>query len=285
MNPNLIITNPERLEEIKEQIKKEGTNSIHVITDFDRTLTKTFYNGLKAGSIISHLRKDKGRYLSKDYAEKAQELFDKYHPMEINPSMPQEEKNKEMYKWWKAHKELLIESGFDKPTIEQSTTDMINEASLELRKGVEEFLETLNKNNIPLIIMSSSLGDLVEEFLKQKNLLTNNIHIIANEFKFNQEGKAIGIERIIHVFNKNEMTCKDLPIYQELTKRKNVILLGDSLGDLGMIEGFDYNNLIKIGFLNDKIEEHLEQYKQAFDIIITNDKEFDYVNELIGKLI
>lgn len=42
--------------------------------------------------------------------------------------------------------------------------------------------------------------------------------------------------------------------FQELRERPNVLLLGDSLGDLTMADGVqDMQNILKIGFLNDKV--------------------------------
>ena len=35
----------------------------------------------------------------------------------------------------------------------------------------------------------------------------------------------------------------------DLKIRKNVLLLGDHIGDLGMSDGLDYENRISIGFL------------------------------------
>jgi len=282
---NIIIPNPEELEQKIRTFSQQGVEHLHVLADFDRTLTKAFYQSKKAGSIISQLRKDKGRYLTPDYADKSQALFDKYHPIEIDSSIPQEEKKKKMYEWWKAHKLLLIDSGFDKQTIQQSVRNMINEDTLALRDKTKEFLDCLNQNNIPLVIMSSSLQDLIEEYMRQINILYQNTHIIANAFKFNPSGKATGIERIIQVFNKNEMSLENLSIYKQLLKRKNIILLGDSLGDLGMSDGFPYKNIIRIGFLNENIEQNLKQYKQAYDVIITNDGDFSYINSLLRKII
>ncbi len=67
--------------------------------------------------------------------------------------------------------------------------------------------------------------------------------------------------------------------------RKNIILLGDNLEDIGMVKGFNYDNLIKIGFLNENVEENLEQYKRNYDVIILNDSPLDYVSGLLKKMI
>ena len=42
--------------------------------------------------------------------------------------------------------------------------------------------------------------------------------------------------------------------------RKNMLVLGDMLSDLNMVDNIDYKNLIAIGFLNNpkNLEEELE---------------------------
>lgn len=52
-----------------------------------------------------------------------------------------------------------------------------------------------------------------------------------------------------------------------------------------MVQGFDYENLIKIGFLNDKIGENLEYYKKNFDVVILNDGSLEFINSLLKDLI
>ena len=76
-----------------------------------------------------------------------------------------------------------------------------------------------------------------------------------------------------------------MPIYEDLAKRKNVLLLVDVLEDVDMIEGFEYDNLIKIGFLNEKVDDDLKYFKKAFDVVITNDGDFSYVNGLLQKIL
>ena len=63
------------------------------------------------------------------------------------------------------------------------------------------------------------------------------------------------------------------------------ILLGDSLGDVGMAEGLDYKNIIKIGFYNDPAEGSIEQFKKVYDVVLTGDQDFSFVNNLLEELV
>ena len=278
---NIIISNQEYFEQLKQIIISQGSSKFHVIADFDRTLTKAFVNGEKTPSIISVLRNE--NYLSEEYSEKAKALAEHYHPIEIDPEIPMGEKKKYMKEWWEKHFELLIESGLNKKSLER----VINEEKVEFREGAEEFLDLLHEKKIPLVILSSSgIGDLIPMYLEKYGKLYDNVHIITNLYKWDKKGNAIGISKpIIHVFNKDETSVKNHPaIYKEIKERKNVLLLGDSLGDLGMVKGFDYENLLKVGFLNEEVERDLEEYKRNFDVVIRNDSDMKYVNEFV-KLI
>jgi len=85
--------------------------------------------------------------------------------------------------------------------------------------------------------------------------------------------------------NKDETVLKKFPFFKKIKDRKNVILLGDNLEDVGMAKGFGYENLIKIGFLNENVKENLRPYKQNFDVIILNDSPINHVNTLIREMI
>jgi len=283
---NIIIPNQKELNNRINEIKKDSANSIHILSDFDRTLTKAFFNGEKTPSLISHLRN--GKYLTADYAEKAKKLFEKYHPIELSKEISKEEKKKAMKEWWSTHYNLLAECGLDEKTIKQAVKDLIKEDKIKLRENAKEFLKILNKQNIPLIILSSAgIGNMVTEFLNEQKLMFKNIHFIGNTLEFNKTGKFGGIKdkKIIHVLNKNEAELKSLPVYKEIEKRRNIILLGDSIDDLGMIEGFSYKNVIKIVFVNYEDEDNLEEYKRNFDIIITNDGSFEEINNILLRIL
>lgn len=81
------------------------------------------------------------------------------------------------------------------------------------------------------------------------------------------------------------MILKEIPeVYSNIQNRKNVILLGDSIGDMGMIEGFEYESLLKVGFLNFDYDKLREEYKKNFDVVLEGDGDFNQVNSLIRDL-
>ena len=52
-----------------------------------------------------------------------------------------------------------------------------------------------------------------------------------------------------------------------------------------MADGFDYENIIRIGFLNHDTPEHRLQYQEKFDLIILDDGPMDEVNTLLQKIV
>ncbi|MBS3155976.1 hypothetical protein J4413_01960 [Candidatus Woesearchaeota archaeon] len=231
-------------EELKKKIKifkNQGLNKVHIVSDFDKTLTTNLVNGKKVPSIISVLRD--GSYLTSDYAEKAQKLYNKYHPIEIDHKLSIEARKKAMNEWWTEHFKLLIKSKLNKKDIKK----VVESGKVKLRGGISEFLAFLHNNNIPLIIISGNGlgGDSISMFLEKEGKLYSNIHIVSNSFEFDEKGNAVAVkEPIIHGMNKDETILHNLPFFNEIKHRKNIILLGDSLGDPDMVTGFNYENII-----------------------------------------
>ncbi len=277
---SVIIPNPDKLEQIKQAMKAEGAAKMHIISDFDKTLSKAFVDGKKVGTSYARLRsKD---YLGQEYIEKAHQMFDKYYPIEIDPKLSREEKAVHMQHWWEEHHDFLVEKGLSSQMLEEVSES----EEIKLREGIPEFLALAHKNNIPFVIMSAGIGNVIKLKFAHEGLLTSNVHIVSNFFVFDEEGKAVAREKeIIHTMNKHEKVLHDLPFYKDLEQRKNVILLGDNKEDEGMIEGFAYDKLIKVAFLNKDIEGQLERYKESYDIIITEDGPATAVLELLREIL
>ena len=284
MLENVVIPRPSDLEKLKEEFKKGGAKKLHILSDFERTLTYAFVEGERVPSLISVLRSS-SEYLGDGYVQKAQALSEKYHPIEIDSKIPVEEKKKAMEEWWLSHFDLLIKTGLNKKHLKM----VAESGKMKLREGIGDLFDLLKKHEIPLVIMSASGlgGDVISMFLEKEDKLSSNIYIISNSFLWDEQGNAIGVKKpIINSLNKDETVVRDFPlIYEKVKGRRNVLLLGDNLEDVEMIKGFDYDNLIKIGFLNEAVNENLEPYKKTYDILILNDSSVEYIQTLLKEML
>ncbi len=259
----------------------DGKECLHVIADFDRTLTKAYVEGKFKSSLEAIF--DEQDFLWNEFTAKTREYFEKYFPIEIDPKITLEEKKKIMHEWWSNKFWLMLKYWL--------TKDMIKEAmksdKIIFRSWSDCFFDLLTNNNIPLLIFSASglWQDGVGYCLENKNKLSENISIISNSFLRDKHGKVLGIkDPIIHSFNKGEAAVFDLPIYNKIKERKNIILLGDSLGDADMAQGFNYKNIIKIWFLNHDTPENRKQFQEKFDLIILNDWPMDEINVILKQI-
>ena len=76
------------------------------------------------------------------------------------------------------------------------------------------------------------------------------------------------------------------PFFREAGARPCVLLVGDSLGDLRMADGADNaQEVLTVGFLNDRVEARLPSYAEAFDVVVVGDAGFGAVNELLAELL
>jgi len=275
----LIYSDKIKINNIISSINKDWCWNLYVLADFDRTLTYSLIDGEKKPSLISVLRSD-SKYLGTEYSTKANELFDYYHPIEIDVNISLEEKNKQMTDWWRAHLNLLVESWLNKKHIDE----IVNSGIIKMRSGIVEFLHFLDKKNIPLIILSANglWEDSILDYLKFNNLYTPNIEIVSNKFDFDKQWNAIWYhENVIHVFNKWEVAFSNFPEVEEKIKdKKNIILLWDSLWDPHMVDGANYDNLLKIGFYNEDNDKKLNHYLEKYDVLLTGDSDWNFINNI-----
>jgi cytosolic 5'-nucleotidase 3 len=262
-----------------DELIKDGASNLHIVADFDRTLTKAFIDDKKHKSTFSYVRD--GGYLGKEYTKIASDLFDKYFPYESDQSVSNEVRVKMMQEWWAVHLKVMVEHGMSKEVIKK----VVEDGAAEPREGLNEFLEILHEKNIPLLIFSSGLGDVIVEFLKREKHNDKNIHVIANFFDFGEDGKAKGYKgKLIHVLNKGEVDLNNHDYVKEIKERKNVILLGDMIGDSKMAEGIEHDMVLKIAFFNENGENRKREYEKHYDMLILDDGPMNDVNEIIKKV-
>jgi 5'-nucleotidase len=176
---NVIISNPKEFELKKKNIIKKGFNNLHIISDFDRTLTKAYLdNGEFVPSLISILRDE--NYLTPEYPQKAKDLFNTYHKIEINPKITLNEKKKAMEEWWTKHSELFIKSKLNKTDIKKASQSK----RVRIRNNIKEIFKLLEQKEVPIVILSANgLGnESCIEVLKYHNILLKNVNVISNQY-------------------------------------------------------------------------------------------------------
>ena len=164
---NLIYQDITKFEEVINNIKEDWFEKLHILADFDRTLTKAFSAWKKRPSLISVLRSE--WYLSEEYSKEANRLYDFYSKFEVDNNISLDEKKSQMKMWRTKHFDLLVRSGLHKRDIQR----VIDSKLIELREWVKEFLKFLSNNNIPLIIISANglWTDSIKIYLEKEGYL------------------------------------------------------------------------------------------------------------------
>ncbi|EIE76560.1 pyrimidine 5'-nucleotidase (UMPH-1) [Rhizopus delemar RA 99-880] len=160
---------------------------------------------------------------------------------------------------------------------------MTRQVKLELRSHVDQVLRLCQARSIPFLVFSAGIGDIIEVILREVDLFFDNMHIVSNMMVFDEQEICVDFkEPLIHVFNKSEFQLETSPYHALIENRRNVILMGDSLGDLQMSQGVDHDICLTVGFLNHDISTLEPKYLEAFDIVIVGDANMKPVIDLLS---
>ncbi len=241
----------------------------YILTDFDGTITKNTSDSSWA-SIF------KNPNVKSDFVQECVKIFNYYHKYEIDEHIPIQEKIKIMDQWYEKNIEILREFDITEETINYSAN---NESIMCFRNGAERFLSDMNNKGIPIVTISAGVGNIIQQFLINSKCNYPNIYICSNFLEY-ENGKIKGIRdnNLIHPLNKNEVSLPQY-IQEKICNRNNVILLGNSILDIKMASA--KKNIHSIGFLDEKVEGRIADFKEYYDIICTDNTSFD---ELQTKL-
>ncbi|XP_072224908.1 7-methylguanosine phosphate-specific 5'-nucleotidase-like isoform X2 [Leuresthes tenuis] len=275
--PSVCMKDPQRVQKILQAMAEANSKTLQVISDFDMTLTRFSYNGKRCPTCHNIL--DNSKVISDDCRKQLDDLLKYYYPIEIDSSRSVEEKLPLMVEWWTKAHELLVEQKVRKDLLATA----VHESEARLRDGYKLFFDHLHEHNIPLLIFSAGIGDILEEVIRQAKVFHSNVNVFSNYMDFDESGVLRAFKgELIHIYNKREGALLNTGHFQELRTRPNVLLMGDSLGDLAMADGVqDMKNILKIGFLNDKVEERKQSYLDAYDIVLVEDETLDVPNAVL----
>ncbi len=257
------INNKERLEQFKNE------KNFFAIIDFDRTLT-TGVSDASLGIIP--------KFLGGKCLEERLKTYNHYRPLELDYTIEKEEKRKIMKEW--ATKTFTILSKY--LTSEKIIEDSLQDANLHLRNGAKEFLQSLYEKNIPVVIMSAGVGNLIKRFLEKEGVLYDNILLISNFFEFKDNKTYINTEKLMASSNKDYSKIPE-EVRKILDKKDGILLCGDIVEDIRMIDSKRRNKTLTIGFLDHNIENNLETYNNNFDIVLADNENFNAVMDILNS--
>lgn len=251
----------------QEKINNFKKENFYIITDFDRTLT-TKESEPSIGIVP--------KYLGGECLEERMKIFNYYRPLELDYTLDVMEKQKIMKEW--ANKSFTLVAKY---ITEDNINKALENANMHFRKGAKEFLIKMNSMNIPVIIMSSGVGNIVKAFLEKEKCLFNNIKIVSNFYEFKNGETYIDLNNIMATVNKE---YKKIPedIRKEIEKNENTLVFGDLIEDIKMANEEKLSNTITFGFLDVNVEQNLEAYKNNFDVVLTEDNNFNDVIKILN---
>ncbi len=256
---------------LAKKVSFENKNDFFITLDFDKTITTK-----DSANSWSALGSEEG--FSKEVYEETGRLYKYYSAIEVDYDMPFDIRKEKVIEWYKKDLDVFYKHNL--------TEDILNKcidiAKLEFRAGLKDLFKWCYENNIIVIIVSAGIKNIIEELLKREDCYYDNIQILSNKLKF-ENGKMKEFDgHLIHTYNKN-MNRLSKEIKEEIEKKNNILLFGDLIEDIGIVDDKDLYKTLTIGFLENNVEENLDVYQDNYDIVLTGeDATFTKAMEIIN---
>jgi len=221
-----------------------------LITDFDATLTTGDSEQCHDLCGFSHV-------MPADFRSKFAPLLD----WAANPDIDGVE-------WWDRAHSLMVKYGVPK---RQLIPRLVREGKMTPRPGALELLRRLQELDIPVLIVSAGLSDVIEEWLRQHGALSENVTVCSNRLNYaaDMTPKSVSPEPPITSFTKAYAYSSASSFFEQHATRKHLIVLGDSVTDVDASKHVPYEDFLSVGFLNSRLDGIL--HSQAFDAVVLGD--------------
>lgn len=286
-NPEKISKN-QNFQNKLELLKKCDKSSLYIIADFDDTFTKKQLYGKRSKTSYRVITTSK--FIPKEVADKSQKLSEKYRSYETDLTIDFEIRDKYVKEWYEAELNQMAKAGLDKSFFQKVVEESIEDGYILFRNGMTTFFELIEKYNIPLIIISAGIKEIIEEEFKAllgeekyKNLIEKKLlFIIANYFKYNDKKVIEDFSKpVIYSFNKCNFINNEM---MGNKKEINVVFFGDHLNDIDALDKLDYSTVLGIGFGNNPVEKISKEYDEKYDAVIQEDGDFWFINNILVEL-
>ena len=281
-------------------------DKILFVSDFDFTLFNkyNYTTGEKYISSYGAYNQDAFGGNQAYIIEQRKKLHDYYLKYEEDLSIEENVRKEKLLEWNSKALNIIVDPRLTSDSIKKMIELKNDKKFINFKKNVDKFYEKLIELNIPILIVSGGIKDIIIEFLQLLNIKGLNDYIkrgrllfIANELIFDEKTKkCIGYNKdIIYGFNKSEHVEK--LVHEKFPNVENVFVFGDLDTDYKSIEKLNLDkdkNIIGVGCLyyypeevkNEKFQidnnESLERFKKIFDVNLLMDEGYDYPYEMLN---
>jgi len=200
-----------------------GPTKLHIVSDFDLTLTAGKHPGDNLGTwdVMDALIPAEG-------VTRHTEIYQSFRPIEIAGQLTAEMAAEK----WAETLDLITSYHMD---IDDIKTAFLSVATL--RPGAKELFDLSRRRGIPTVILSSGIRNVIEIMAKHYDIQPD--FILSNDLSIDKTGHVNGWQRdsLIHILNKHEMGHDELARLRASHSR--ILLLGDVPADADMVVGHD----------------------------------------------
>ena len=233
-----------------------GGTDVHVVCDFDRTLTVK-NSGSDDEVTTWHILRD---HLPEAARKQYMQLFEKYRALELGGMLTMDG----AVTWWSSILDLFVANTVNLAVVED---DFLSRANM--RPGTKELFKYCADKGIPTVIFSAGIREVIDIWCRKYNI--EPTLVISTSLRLTEDSRIVGWNRdtLVHALNKTEASHPGL--HDLRRERRNVLLVGDGIDDASMAGGS--GDVLKVRILDPRPDEADDQTQvsrsyEKFDAII-----------------
>lgn len=246
-----------------KSFQKQGRGKIHIVLDFDKTLVRGKDENGRSITVWDVME----QFVSREKQLESIEKYKKYRAFELKQKLSVAQ----AIKWWGWNLDLF--NGLKASRIEEAA------CLLQTRPFVKEFFNICQEKNIPTIIISASIKNVIASWCQKEKIQPTMV--LSTELSLSK-GKIVDWKKntLIHSLNKREKGHREIKKIK--VARPKTILIGDSLDDVPMVKG--KSNVIRIAIYDPKHSDdnsELNEFTKRFDLVFVGD-DFKSITEILN---
>lgn len=247
-------------------------NNFYVIMDFDETITTS--DSLNSWSILEN-----PKFINPKLKNESSKLVEQYYPVELDYTLDDSTKSIYLEEWYYKNMDLLYKYNLTNDIL----VNCVKHSNNKFRNGFKSFFSSLYEKNIPVIVLSAGIGNVIIELFKLNNCFYDNIHVISNFIKFDNNKMLPFDDKIIHSSNK-DINLLPTNFANKIKDKSYILLFGNLIEDLNMVNRKDLSKTISFGFLEKNADENLNRYRNSYDIVLTDNSSFYDVENILSNI-